>query len=114
MTKADLIDKIASECGVSKKQASAILSTTLGSITSALRRGERVSLEGLGTFSVSQRKARAGRTPQTGAVIKVSAHKVARFIPGSQLRHAIRKPKAEQGTGSDAFLEGMKELAQLY
>ena len=66
MNKADLVDKIAGACEISKAQAATAIDTTVSSITGALRKGDRVALIGFGTFSVSQRKARNGRNPQTG------------------------------------------------
>ena len=64
MNKADLIDRIAASCHISKTQAATAIDTTVDSITSALRKGDRVALIGFGTFSVSQRKARNGRNHQ--------------------------------------------------
>ena len=64
MNKADLIDRIAASCHISKTQAATAIDTTVDSITSALKKGDRVALIGFGTFSVSQRKARNGRNPQ--------------------------------------------------
>ena len=77
MNKADLIDKIAGGCDISKSQAAMAIDTAVESIASSLRKGDRVALIGFGTFSVSQRKARNGRNPQTGATIKIAARKVA-------------------------------------
>ena len=69
MNKADLVDRIASACDMSKAQATKAIDTAVDSITAALKKGERVALIGFGTFGVSQRKARNGRNPQTGATI---------------------------------------------
>jgi DNA-binding protein HU-beta len=91
MNKADLIDKIAAASGISKAAAATAIDTTVESVTSALRKGDRVALIGFGTFSVSQRKARNGRNPQTGATIKIAARKVAKFTPGAELRKAVNK-----------------------
>jgi len=91
MNKADLVDKIAGACDISKVQATAAIDTAVNSITSALKKGERVALIGFGTFSVSQRRARNGRNPQTGATIKIAARKVAKFTPGNELRKAVNK-----------------------
>ena len=63
MNKADLVDKIAGACEISKAQATTAIDTAVDSITGALRKGDRVALIGFGTFSVSQRKARNGRNP---------------------------------------------------
>jgi len=75
MNKADLIDRIASGAGISKTQAASAIDTSVESITSALKKGDRVALIGFGTFSISQRKARNGRNPQTGATIKIAARR---------------------------------------
>ena len=91
MNKADLVDKISGACEISKAQATTAIDTAVDSITSALRKGDRVALIGFGTFSVSQRKARNGRNPQTGATIKIAARKVAKFSPGAELKKAVNK-----------------------
>lgn len=93
MNKADLVDRIAGACGISKTQATTAIDTTVDSITSALKKGDRVALIGFGTFSVSQRKARNGRNPQTGATIKIAARRVAKFTPGNELRKVVNKGK---------------------
>ena len=79
MNKAQLIDAIAADAGISKAQAKAALDSVTGNIGSALASGDKVSLVGFGTFSVSTRGAREGRNPQTGATIKIAAKKVARW-----------------------------------
>jgi DNA-binding protein HU-beta len=91
MNKADLIDRIASESGITKTQAGTAVETLVSSVTASLKKGERVALVGFGTFSVSQRKARNGRNPQTGSVIKIAARKVAKFTPGVELKKAVNK-----------------------
>jgi DNA-binding protein HU-beta len=91
MNKGNLIDKIAAGSHINKVQAAAAIETLVTSVTSALKKGDRVTLVGFGTFSVSQRKARSGRNPQTGAVIKIAARKVARFTPGLDLKKAVNK-----------------------
>jgi DNA-binding protein HU-beta len=91
MNKADLVDKIAGACEMSKAQAATAIDTAVSSITGALRKGDRVALIGFGTFSVSQRKARNGRNPQTGATIKIAARKVAKFTPGAELKKTVNK-----------------------
>jgi DNA-binding protein HU-beta len=91
MNKADLVDKIAGACEMSKAQATTAIDTAVSSITGALRKGDRVALIGFGTFSISQRKARNGRNPQTGATIKIAARKVAKFSPGAELKKAVNK-----------------------
>jgi nucleoid DNA-binding protein len=91
MNKADLVDKIAGACEISKAQAATAIDTAVDSITASLRKGDRVALIGFGTFSVSQRKARNGRNPQTGATIKIAARRVAKFTPGAELKKAVNK-----------------------
>ena len=91
MTKAELIDKIASGTGLSKAEASRTLETTLDSIKAALRKGQKVTLVGFGTFSVTKRKARKGRNPKTGQVINIPAAKTPKFSSGKALKDAVRK-----------------------
>jgi nucleoid DNA-binding protein len=91
MNKADLVDRIAGACDMSKTQATAAIDTAVDSITAALKKGDRVALIGFGTFSVSQRKARNGRNPQTGATIKIAARRVAKFTPGAELKKAVNR-----------------------
>ena len=93
MNKADLIDKIAAGCSISKTQAATAIDTAVDSITTALKKGDRVALIGFGTFSVSSRKARNGRNPQTGATIKIAARKVAKFTAGNELKKAVNRGK---------------------
>src|SRR5271170_7648060 len=90
MNKADLIDRIAAGSGISKTQASTAIDTAVDSITMALKKGDRVALIGFGTFSVSARKARNGRNPQTGATIKIAARKVAKFSAGAENYATLR------------------------
>ena len=93
MNKADLIDRIAAGCGISKTQAGGAIDTAVESITGALKKGDRVALIGFGTFSISQRKARNGRNPQTGATIKIAARRVAKFTAGAELKKAVNRGK---------------------
>jgi DNA-binding protein HU-beta len=91
MNKADMIDKIAASAGITKSQANAAMDAGISAITGALKKGERVTLVGFGTFSVSQRKARTGRNPQTGKPIKIAARRVAKFSAGAELKKAVNK-----------------------
>ncbi len=90
MNKADLIDKIAKDARISKTASSKALDSLVDGITRALKKGDRVALVGFGTFTVSRRKARVGRNPQTGEQIEIKARKVARFRPGKDLSSTIR------------------------
>ena len=85
MNKAELITKISEDAGVTKTQANAALDSFVGAVTKTLKSGKKVTLVGFGTFSVSKRAARNGRNPQTGAVIKIKAKRVAKFKAGKEL-----------------------------
>ena len=91
MNKSDLIERIAAAAGTTKTQAALAIESMVSGITGALKKGERVALVGFGTFSAVQRRARNGRDPQTGAVIKIPARRVARFLPGIDLKKAVNK-----------------------
>jgi len=85
MNKAELINKIAEDAGITKTQANTALDSFIGAVTKTLKGGGKVTLVGFGTFTVSKRSARNGRNPQTGEVIKIKARKVARFKAGKEL-----------------------------
>ena len=89
MNKAELIAKIADDAEITKTQANAALDSFTNAVTKTLKGGGKVTLVGFGTFSVSKRAARNGRNPQTGAVIKIKATKVAKFKAGKQLASKI-------------------------
>jgi DNA-binding protein HU-beta len=91
MNKADLIEKVAKDAGVSKVQADAAISSLLDGVLAALKKGGAVTLAGFGTFSVANRKARTGRNPRTGAAIKIAAKKVPKFSAGMKLKKAVNK-----------------------
>ena len=86
MNKAELISKIADDAGVPKTQANAARDSFIEAVTKTLKGNGKVTLVGFGTFSVSKRAARNGRNPQTGAVIKIKAKKVAKFKAGKELQ----------------------------
>lgn len=85
MNKAELIEKIADGAGISKKEANAALDSFTEAVQKTLKKGDKVTLVGFGTFSVTKRAARNGRNPQTGATIKIKAKKVAKFKAGKEL-----------------------------
>ena len=91
MTKDEMIALISEQAGISKKQATDAMQTFMGTVTKQLKDGEKVSFSGFGTFSVSSRKARIGRNPQTGAQIDIPATKVPVFKAGKHLKEAIKK-----------------------
>jgi len=90
MTKAELVAAIGKEAKVSKASAEKALNAFTATVTKALKKGDRLSLTGFGTFSVTRRKARIGRNPQTGKEIKIPAAKVAKFKAGNLLKSAVR------------------------
>lgn len=89
MNKGDLINQIAADADLSKAQATAALNSVTGAIQKTLKKGDKVTLVGFGTFSVSKRSARTGRNPQTGAEIKIPAKKVVKFKAGKELSSAV-------------------------
>jgi DNA-binding protein HU-beta len=91
MNKADLINAIAKDAKISKADAGKALDSLTKKITQSLKKGENVTLVGFGTFSVTKRKARTGRNPQTGETIKIKAKKVPKFKAGKELlKHVSR------------------------
>ena len=90
MNKGDLVGKIAEDAGITKLQAAAAIDAFQNAVKVTLKKGQKLTLVGFCTFSVSKRKARIGRNPQTGAVIKIAARKVPKFTPGSDLKKAVK------------------------
>ncbi|WFS61432.1 MULTISPECIES: HU family DNA-binding protein [Desulfovibrionaceae] len=90
MTKAELVAKIAEKIGTSKAQAEASMNAILDTIQEELAAGNKLTLTGFGTFSVSERQARTGRNPRTGAALNIPACKVAQFKPGKVLKDAVK------------------------
>ncbi len=90
MTKADLVSSIAAKAGLTKAAAEKALNAFVESVTSSLKRGEKVSLVGFGTFEVATRAARKGRNPRTGEELHIPASKTPRFRPGKSLKEAVR------------------------
>ena len=89
MTKADLIAKMAKDAGISKAAAGKALNSFTKAVTTALKKGDKIALIGFGTFSVTKRKARKGRNPQTGKEITIKARKVVKFKAGAALKKAV-------------------------
>ena len=92
MNKADLVAEVAKALGstASKRMAEKAVSGTFEAISKAMKKGQTVTLVGFGTFSVSKRKARVGRNPQTGKEIKIPAKKVPKFSAGKALKNAVK------------------------
>ncbi len=89
MTKDEIIAKMAKNADVSKKAAGTAFSTFIGSITAALKKGDRVGIVGFGTFAVRRVKARKGRNPKTGKPISIPARKRPVFKAGKGLKDAV-------------------------
>lgn len=89
--KGTLVDRIAKEAGITKTQAANALNSVIGTIQETLAVGGKVTLTGLGTFTVSQRVARNGRNPRTGKEIKIKPKKVAKFKAGGALSKRVNK-----------------------
>jgi DNA-binding protein HU-beta len=91
--KAEVVDAIANDAGLSRKDATAALDAVINTITGALKKGERIAIPGLGIFSVTDRKARAGINPQTKAKIRIAASKAVKFKAGKDLKDLLNKRK---------------------
>lgn len=91
MNKTELIDKMASEAGISKADAGRALDSFIKTVTQSMVKGEDVMLVGFGTFTTSKRSARSGRNPQTGATIQIAASTVPKFKAGKALKEAVNK-----------------------
>lgn len=86
MTKAELINYIAKDSKTSKATAEKVLNHVINNISKCLKRKDKITLTGFGTFYVAKRRARRGRNPQTGAEIQIKAANVPRFKPGKLLK----------------------------
>lgn len=89
MNKGDLINKVAESAGLTKAQATSAVNSVLDSVGDSLANGDKVTLIGFGTFSVSHRAARTGRNPQTGKAIKIAAKSNVKFKAGKELTDSV-------------------------
>ena len=89
MTKNELIDKMAESAEISKAAAGKALTAFMDGVKLTLKKGDKVSLVGFGSFSVSKRKARTGRNPKTGEAIKIAAANLPKFTAGKGLKDAV-------------------------
>jgi len=90
MNKAQLIDAMASEANLTKADAKKALDAFIKTTSNALQGGDRLSLVGFGSFSISNRAARTGRNPKTGAEMQIPAKKVVKFKAGSELAESVK------------------------
>lgn len=91
MNKSELVDAIAKDTGLTKKDSEAALKSMIETISKELSKGREVSLIGFGTFGVGKRAARTGRNPKTGETIKIAASKSPKFKPGKALKDKVNK-----------------------
>ena len=89
MTKADLIESLATKLDLQKTLAERVVNTMFDDIEGALQKGDKVNISGFGTFAVSDRKARQGRNPKTGETIEIPASKSAKFKAGKSLKDKL-------------------------
>lgn len=90
MTKDQLLDAMAGKADMSKAEAGRALDALTGALTDVMKSGDSVTLTGFGTFGISNRAARQGRNPQTGAALQIPAMRVPKFKAGKGLKDAVR------------------------
>jgi DNA-binding protein HU-beta len=90
MTKTELIELVAVNSKITKTAASKAVDSVISGITKALKKGDKVTIVGFGTFSVTKRKARKGHNPRTGEEIKIAASKAPKFSAGKALKQAVK------------------------
>jgi DNA-binding protein HU-beta len=89
MNKAELVEELANQTGLTKKTSRKGVDAVISAITDSLSGGDKVTLVGFGTFQIKSRKGRRGRNPQTGQTIQIPAKKVPKFNPGKDLRGKV-------------------------
>ncbi|EQD80429.1 MAG: HU family DNA-binding protein [Leptospirales bacterium] len=94
MNKTELIEKVAKSSKLSKKDVHSVVDGFLKSIEASMKKGEKVTIVGFGTFGTVQRKARTGRNPKTGKEIKIAAKTAPKFSPGKALRESVNSKAA--------------------
>ena len=90
MNKTELVNAFAEKAEISKADAKKAVDAFVSTVTDALKEGDKIALVGFGTFSVSQKAARKGVNPATGATIEIAAKNVAKFKPGAELAEAVK------------------------
>jgi len=91
MTKAELVDEVARNVQLTKKQAETIVNIVFDSIVESLRSGQKIELRGFGSFRLRSRKSRTGRNPKTGEKVDVPSKKIPYFKPGKELKELINQ-----------------------
>ncbi len=101
MNRSELIDHVASAAGLDKKAAEAAVAATTDAVVAEIKKGEKVSLFGFGTFTPTSRAARTGRNPQTGVPVKISASNGVRFAPSTAFKASLNaKAAAKKGAAA--------------
>lgn len=95
MTKRELVIDVAERLGFTQNEVSAVVQTTLESITSALAQGSRIEIRNFGVFDIKVRDARIGRNPRTGDSVPISEKRVAVFKPGKALKELVENQKGQ-------------------
>ncbi len=90
MTKVELIDKVAEGLGLPKREIEKMLEKLISTIQNALKAGQKVSVAGLGTFVIKEKKARIARNPKTGEQVQVQAKRAPKFRPGKELKEIVQ------------------------
>ena len=96
MTKAELVEKVANQINLTKKQTEVVVTTVFPSITDSLAEGKKVELRGFGSFRIRQRNARVGRNPKSGQKVDVPSKKVPFFKAGNELRELVDEHEARE------------------
>ena len=89
MNKSELVEALAASANLSKTESAEVIDNVVSIVTTALKAGDSVTISGFGTFSISDRAARTGRNPQTGAAIDIPAAKIPKFKAGKALKDAV-------------------------
>lgn len=89
MKKIELVEAVATNAGLTKADATRAIDATFDAITETLKKGDKLTLIGFGTFGVSRREGRTGRNPQTGATVEIPARNVVSFKAGTQLKKSV-------------------------
>ena len=96
MTKAELVEKVANQINLTKKQTEVVVNTVFSSITDSLAEGKKVELRGFGSFRIRQRNARVGRNPKSGQKVDVPSKKVPFFKAGKELRELVDEHEVQE------------------
>jgi len=104
MTKADLVERVAREADMTKKDAEQLVEIIFDSITETLNKGEKIELRGFGSFRVRERNSRKGRNPKTGDSVAIPAKRVAYFKPGKELKELINQNDQPVEESADSII----------